>query len=242
MKFCTHHFPVGTKFRLSDSILSCVNDLTADGVYEVREIIQNGVDSFVLRTGRTHTIGPSDVEEGFNIDHVSEIVKRGDGPVVIDYGWHSFHQKRLLEDVLRMRATHAPSPGFYLTGSVQSVVFYELSKLTGAKGMLVSRRLFRLLETQSWVTRNNPDFLPVWRINKKRLRKWLKANYLRFQDTKKAQLKAEQDLEDELYARDMDHLDRDLDRRLYGDDPLEAGPLDTDLDDEFPVRDWDHTY
>jgi len=50
----------------------------------VESLVRNDIRSYCILTGRTvEYVGP----EGFNIDWVDTIVRRGDGPVSIDQGW-----------------------------------------------------------------------------------------------------------------------------------------------------------
>lgn len=213
MKFGPQNFPVGTKFLLHEDSTRYARDLPPSGVFTATGIVQNGVNSYVVKTGRFTMKGSPDVEEGFNIEHIKEIVDRGHGPVKIDYGWYGLNTKKLAVEVERMEFTKNRRKGFYATGSIQTVLAYELSKLTGPEGMLISSSMFNEFKTQSWAKLERQEFYAVWHVNKKRLRKWLKANVNRFKKTRKSAFKEEQKLYEEDYKREMDALDKELDER-----------------------------
>lgn len=84
VKFGTHHFPVGTIFKIKeDKLLGFRSGLEL----EVKAIIRNDVRSFVIESTTPDTSDQTFSEMGtgvsINICHVEKIIKRGTGPVLV---------------------------------------------------------------------------------------------------------------------------------------------------------------
>lgn len=199
-RFNTHHFSVGTLFTLND-------DIAAHHVKEGREvwpvtgIVRNGVDSYVLKTGieSFRTSADSEpVEHGFNIQHVKAIVKRGDGPVLIDGGWYGNRkgpEPKLDKDIALAAYTDLCRKGVHATYSPLYYVIREVRRIAPNNAVIDMGEVAGAVLAQTWChkPRQSNFRIPVCQINKKRLRRWLKQNINRFLSPLKPLLKAEEE-------------------------------------------------
>ncbi len=209
--FCPEHFPVGTVFELSQETLSR-SMFHGDGpVRIVTGIVRNGVRSYALTTGivREHT-----GEEGFNIDHVARIIKRGDGPVLIDnsrYGTvFNEHHAEMIE---RSRITKPneelglrPRKGYYVTADFRTILHYEVSRVVPESATVDYELLSGAVFKQAWYCDGKAEYF--WRgatICKKRLRRFVRQNVNRFMVNLHAAEKAYYREMDKLYERDMEN-------------------------------------
>lgn len=81
IKFCPEHFPPGTQFRCED-----LSYIDKDEVFTTEKVVRNGVNSFVIVTTTPHPEGNfmAGVMKSYNIDHVTQILSRGEGNVVYE--------------------------------------------------------------------------------------------------------------------------------------------------------------
>lgn len=217
MKFAPEHFPNGTIFEINEDVHF---DKDGPNLFEVTGIVRNDIDNYVLKTAqvREHT-----GQVGFAIGHVKRIIKRGNGPVQIDYGWYGIkHDPRVVKDVVTMRLTKPigyrfmPRKGYHNTGSLQSVLYYEASKLAKPAMLIDWTRLSRVIREQPWCAevfpwRNTLAHMPVLVINKKRLRKFIKVNLNRFLVKYTTAIKLNEEARAKEYYEDMEYeFERDL--------------------------------
>lgn len=247
MKFCTHHFPVGTVFEIKENV-TFTNPQT---IYTVTGIYRNGARSWVLETDtlREHT-----GYAGYNIDHVKRIISRGTGEVKITAGRREVdYQKVLREDQQRMEIQRpvkvrlggeevtlfTPRKRNYNTGSMQTLLMLECHRLgmTHANSWIDYQRLISQVFLQTWCTHVTQNYCQITMVNKKRLRRWLKQNINRFLTPMKAALKAEDEEQREFYEREMEESNREYEREqglppgathknfVAGEDAFAAGVL-----------------
>lgn len=211
MKFCTHHFPVGTVFRINQDVVDYkLRDQEGSDVRAVTSIVQNGVRSWVLMTGvmREHA-----GEEGFNISHVKEVLSRGDGPVVIDYLYYcpvsSAQRERFAEDVEKceIRDLLKPKKGYYTTLSLSAVIRWELTKFIQPGQQVAFDAAVEAVLQQTWVVKSQLDWFCALRVCKKRLRKFLKANINRFLIDLDAAAKAESEEMNRQYEQAFEDME-----------------------------------
>lgn len=247
MKFCTHHFPVGTVFEINESVRfgKTQTEFTVTGIY------RNGARSFVLETDtlREHT-----GYEAYNIDHVKRIISRGTGEVKINGSRREVdYQKVLREDQQRMEiqrpvtvrrdgeevTVFTPRKRNYNTGSMQTLLMLECHRLgmTHANSWINYQRLISQVFLQTWCTHVTQNYCQITMVNKKRLRRWLKQNINRFLTPVKAVLKAEDEEQREFYEREMEESNREYEREqglppgathknfVAGEDAFAAGTL-----------------
>lgn len=221
MKFNTHHFPNGTVFQLkSDNFLNAAGEQRT-----VRGIVRNGLDNYVLKTGieKPAYEGGKPIEESFNIEHVERIISRGGGPVEIDHLYFGPRKNdaRTLSDVHMMKFNNPyqefdnqkgewtfwkPRKGNHNTGSIQSLLIWEAGKIASEGAVIDYQKLIQIIMKQSWCQQprfQNP-FLHLHVINKKRLRKFLKANINRFLLKLAPAIRAEYEDRMEDYDRDWE--------------------------------------
>lgn len=221
-RFVPQHFPVGTVCQLSSELSYMRDEAGNPRVITVQGIVRNGLDSYVLKTGvkKMHSeYNPEGIDEGINISHVDRILKRGDGPVKIDYGYYTSarQDKRMLEDIRMMELTKpfpdrnwSPKKGCYNTGSLTTVLHYEVSKVASEGQMIDHEKMHRAVYKQPWCTFVKHHFFHAYSINKKQLRKFLKANLNRWLLNMKKALKAEREEQQQDYERMWDEEDRNL--------------------------------
>lgn len=190
MKFSPQQLPLGTIVEIDESICWTPEE-KASPYRVVRGISKNGVNSYVIKTGLSK--GRSGAEY-INISYITRIVERGtEGPATIEYGWyglHPFTQKmerdveimRLYRTGVEYKNTRYQSK-YHYTGSPNTFIYTEVAKI-GKPGMQVDfQRMIRDLGTQTWVKKERWCWTAY---DKKRLRKWLRANLNRYLFTLKA--------------------------------------------------------
>lgn len=204
-KFNTHHFPVGTVFRIEGSewMLKDGDTFTATG------LVNNNLDSWIVLTTATreHT-----GQVAYNLDYVAEIIKRGDGPVKVESAHPTIMRKRMQEDVDMMELPPGfmgivPGKRFYNTGSPRSVIHLELDKVTNPFQIVDTDRLVSAVMQQTWTHRYCEGFVHFTSIDKKKLRRFIKANLNRFLITRqcvKQCLKQEADDMDRIMNEELD--------------------------------------
>ncbi len=165
IKWRPEHFPAGTLVKAYiDTSLS----IDPDVVFEVSELRQNGVDSFIIKTTTPNKSKIIDGMETFNISYVYEIVKRGDGP-----------------------SYKSPNHSPWFIGIVNQVIS---SHLNGSNHLIDFDRLSADLYTRFgiWVRIN--EYNPI-RVRSRRKRKvikaWLKQNLHRYYQKKSTVLQEE---------------------------------------------------
>lgn len=213
MKFGPQHFPNGTVVKLNDEFqkITQTNGLLT---HTVTGLVRNGVKSYVFKTG---VILEHTGEQGFNIDHVAQIVKRGSGKVTIDHGFYGVNKSKehliqLESGVLSTRhgdvGTKFPT-GRHVTYSVSAALGLELAKLAPAGATIDYERMTAALVAQKFVVSVQEHVhFEHFVVNKKRLRKWVKTNLNRYL----ANLTKLNKADDALYGKDdWDYGDEGID-------------------------------
>lgn len=226
MKFHTHHFPIGTVFTLNEEMYKHTTSKIPDEEFEVVKIARNGPDSYILET--TKKMNPEafgDMNQAYNISLVKTIIKRGDGPVVIEEREFNPENCKFLEEKtgfedycgVKIKKTH------FVDHSLQDIVRFCIRNYNTGPGLLDLDAMIDLIAKQSFVKQvrrfsKRPDF--VWgvvSVDKKRLKRFIQQNYNRFLvNVKKAQEKE--------YAMYAEIADRDFDTDF--DDGFELGGQD----------------
>ena len=173
--------------------------------YTVSEIHQNGIDSFVLVMVEWNEA--LKMHKCFNTEHVTRIVSQGDKPAKIRYmdrdryGREEYLQNALFSEGIKLRK------GFmYSSSEMIELCEFALSLLPGEK-ILDGDKLRGVIAKQSWYSAKDAakdpgDHLPYYVINKKRAKKFIKANINRFLLKKKVALQLEQDMLDNMWGYD----------------------------------------
>lgn len=244
IKLSPQHFPVGTLFRKSTDPLG-EGDPNYGKVLTCTGINYNGVGSFVIHhDGAEHIEG---VRNGVNAYWVTEIIKRGDGPVVFD-NKHSWDRiKAHIEDVLHFVYapkdwrwdkvdTHVCLKTNYLFFTYHDIIYVMLAKYKKDPSEYVS---YDKIES---ALRNDPNTTFIrtigsgvdydtfkgvagYKANKKRLDRWFKQNINRFKKSVKRAKQEEVEMMDEVMAeydcRDMEaeclHKDHELVKNEWSD-------------------------
>jgi hypothetical protein len=205
-KWQPEHFPNGTVFELNDNLWlrdqgkPCTH-------YTVTGIVRNGIRSYVLKTGVMQEHG---LEEAYNLDHVKRIILRGTGQVLINQGWYGFSKENYNNDDVKFSSISqpygcfVPRKGYYNTISVRSVLFWEVTKLAKPSMYLDWELLTCAVISNTWFKSILADgLMRISVVNKRRLRKFLKANLNRFLCPLAPAIKEyEKDMERE-YSRDL---------------------------------------
>lgn len=221
IKFGTHHFPVGTLFRVKETVRFSSEGEDKDEVFEVKNIVRNGEQSFVIQTTKleeSHVFKGLGMVESFNIVHVREIVKRGDGPVEVlpsNYKFLDEYIENIVEraysaknkvmqknpqavrknDLCFYRHDLEPMVWLYSTINTDSQTFW----VGNINNIFEKSSLFKKVG-KSWDT--------VIVVNKKRFKRWVRQNQNRFLTSVS---KAQQESDDEMYKAMEDSFDRYLD-------------------------------
>ncbi len=253
MKFSTHHFPQGTVVRVSDELRHM-----AGQEFTVQSLVQNGVDSYVIVTtqnqDRVSTFGPDYRDRvSFNIAWVSEILKRGSGQVIIDHSWYGTgHLTKASEakfkkeiDMMRLQKETMGIPlrkGYHHTGSIRTYLAFEVARMATPGSAVDLNRMIHALHDQAWFVHDRRiKFCPFFSVNKKRLKKWLRANINRFLERKSSALKAEKKQQEKDYKKDTEDLCSDVyddvsrGRALEGSEYDDVGdyPKESHYDDDY---------
>lgn len=196
IKFHTHHFPVGTLFRLKETVCFALIGEDLDEVFEVKDIVRNGEQSFCIRTttaDESFAFKGSDMLKSYNIVHVREIVKRGDGDIVIRQQYHD-HIDQMIEhtfdslDCFRRAALNAASIKIKKTdicftdGYEISTLAWLYSQLDDSCMTMCDRKVLQLFykSALSYKRVQVRGYGNIYIVNKKRFKKWVMQNRNRF--------------------------------------------------------------
>lgn len=115
IKFGPGHFPPGTKFNVG----IYPGDRYTGVEFVAKSVIRNGPRSFVVETETFDDV--TQTYKAFHIDHVVQIVKHGQGPLVTeDHSDRKLSERRLKEakmDVVKMRVSKVCLKTHYLAVS-----------------------------------------------------------------------------------------------------------------------------
>ena len=225
-RWSPQHFPNGTKFTPSDEIMKMHSrDPDFPQVWAVEGMVRNGIDSYVIKTGvENFSIG---CNYSFNLEHVKSVVERGSGPVVIDPGWYGTSKKKpeairdgLKRDIELSRSGRSRS-GYHSTCSPLTYIMSEVNSLAPHNSTIDMESLLAAVCRQTWVRQDRETSKPgtfsylfcVTHFNKKRLRRWLKQNFLRFQPRIKTLVAEEEKYNREEYDREERAFYSELDSK-----------------------------
>lgn len=192
VKFGTHHFPVGTIFKIKeDKFLGSLSGLEL----EVKEIIRNDVRSFVIESTtpdtRCVTFSEMGMNLSINICHVEKIIKRGTGPVLVsDLKSDKESVSERIEythDRLMKGKEYAKTFGvnvrkneYILTGFDFEAMVWLLSAGRFDSVADISR-IMSYVEKSSLFRKGSVQWMgDYFIIKKKAFKKWLKQNINRF--------------------------------------------------------------
>ena len=201
------HFPKGTLVRLNVARENggCrffqQDTVTNDRmVIEVGSILRNGVDSYVIRDA-LYEDSNSEVNHSFNISHVHSIVKRGTGPMV----WKEQGRKfpfMAKETIGNLRMSKKK---YFWVGIYEVLHHLQLTLRGDPCHTFDSAAMATLILKQTFVKRQNLfGNFKVFSADKRKLRKFFKANYNRHLTPLKAALAAEDEQDQLAYEADMD--------------------------------------
>lgn len=216
MKFGPSHFPVGTVFRVGKHLLSSLDD-TVD--YTVVRVHKNGPRSYVLyvlETDSPETSLPTFRQfMCFNIAHVACIVRRGPGEAQVVFDHKSV--KRTAEDVQMMSLDHSDmfprKPGVYRTGSLRALIQYKLDRIIPRGQTIDLSRLIKDVRHQGWCGETPDRLFVFWTVKRKKLDRFLKANWMRYRKSLRAW---EKELDEEI-EKEMEEAMEDISKDLEDD-------------------------
>lgn len=202
-KFHIGHFPIGTTFMIKEDIQKHFSEEYRTGPLTVKKLLRNGPKSYIIELG-INDLNIAAVIPAVNIDHVTQIVKRGTGPVKVDGIFpiisdyiHSCDQSAMLENRKIFRDIPDVRKNSYVFHTCYSAIIYFINsvfKNTFDPTSVISLHLIEnLLKHQTFIKRHS-RFGPVI-VNKKRMLNFLKSNKNRFlasvKETKKEYEKLE---------------------------------------------------
>lgn len=206
--FNVGHFPVGTIVEFSLPLHHDMPTPTHGTGYEVKGLIKNGYDSYLVDTGIPHDF-IEDTTRSYHIDHVSKILKRGDGPVLVENagekpGEWAVEEKRIAEYRTQVQEYHPVKKGTYVYPNEGLLILLAVSKMkTHHTDLLNTEAMSKLLVKQGFVKTVQIDerWMTYRVVNKKRLKKFVKANYRRFLlPVKKTQKQYDDEMSEQYYA------------------------------------------
>lgn len=260
-KFGPQHFSVGTTFRLKPDSRFLQQPEDPE-VWTCVSVTCNGPDSWVVKTGvfkeitSKFTMEPivTRIETGFNIEHIGEIIKRGNGGVKIDYGYQSVsnwnqrseQHQQFLKDLVNMSMSRTGTRSSKVeTIAINTYVrFYCM--LDVPAGLMVDYDLLAgMAFRQTWCKRRGTEYFTYCQVDLKRLRRFVKQNYNRALTPMKALREHEERMLDEIdnhdfeYGRSPPHsnLDEDYEGSSFDEDGRDDIPSPWSLDsadDDFP--------
>lgn len=246
VRFGTHHFPVGTLFRVKETVRFSSQGEDKDEIFEVKNIVRNGEQSFVIQTTKPEE---SSAFEGlgmfrsFNIVHVREIVKRGDGPVEVlpsNYKFLDEYIESIVGCVYTARNTvmkknpQAVSKNdlCFFRHDLERLVWLYSTISTDSQTFCVGN-INSAFEKSSLFREVGAAWGPVVVVNKKRFKRWVRQNQNRFLTSVK---KAQQESDDEMNKAMEDSFDRYLDNEYPETADSREGSCYSDDDDYSPSR------
>lgn len=217
VKFGSHHFPVGTVFKLNDD--SGLGENSAKQ-FQVKSVIQAVDFNCLLETTQPK---PKDVfgdmMETFHVCHVAEIIYRGTGPVVIETTLNSDQTMEVVE-MIENSLTHAKDicSAEGLTVGKNSIVFtfdqlprvLWLYSATQPGMYLDEGQVYALFKKSSFFPKfTNTFFGDIYIVKKKALKKWFKQNHNRFLSSVKKYQKEYDETMSVMYETELDDVEVD---------------------------------
>jgi hypothetical protein len=197
------HFPVGTICEVH------VNTYKSEPkVVEVTSLFKNGADSYVIETTT-----PGTVTEffGCNIDHVTKIIKRGDGPVRFAPSpfKRTFH-KDIAQELEYSYSKYGKHPSQYMTGDIRGLLLYVTDGLLTVDHMLDFEKFTNAVFDTGVFQKVSDDttWMDFYKADKKRLKKVVRQLINKCLTSKKEALAFERDLDNKMMEQELDYLDR----------------------------------
>lgn len=227
MNFQPELFPVGTVFRLNgDDPIFRRRDDGVGLIFTTKCVRRNGINSYVVETTteQDRKFFPDGMNYRYHLSHIEAIIERGDGPLVIDYGFGAEEAERLYKDVYEEQNSWSRLSGqgvkssrtHYQIFSIYTLVQHLKAKfLPDAHHCFDQERLINELMSQSFIKAIPSEKLsrfgtPIFTFHcapKKRVDAWFKANINRFLiNVKKAQKEYDQEMS-RMMDMDMDAVD-----------------------------------
>ena len=201
------HFPVGTVVvlgnytRKNGDFCRIFDADSALAEVTVTGIVMNSLDSYLIRTGEINK--NLDIEHVFNVDHVKSIVKRGNGPVKVEY-YRSFKTMPNLKAGISSGLLNKNKYYFYYT---QEITSYLISMSSLPKNLRIKEGFENFLLMQSFVKKEGQDRYPLYSMDKKKARRFIQQNINRWivpMKTIRAQIELEEKRMYEDYCKDLD--------------------------------------
>lgn len=244
MEFGPHHFPVGTRFRISDQA-----SFGGKGdEHVVTDVVTNGARSYVLKTttlmrrySTTDAFGHFE-RMGCNISWVEAIIERGKGPLVRtrlhDYGdvltAGDIHEARNFAREVGLRV--GKNDYCWFTHNRYHIVSMA-AQFTRQDAWIDAGKLLGAMERQGWLYTRPGFYAAFYVVPKKQFKAWLRRNVNRFL----VNLNEQEDQEAEDMAEEMSRLHSELDEALDAYDAYDEGYEDNpikDLHEEYHGDDY----
>lgn len=228
IKLSPAHFPAGTLFRCD---ISHFTEEARNRVRKATVVSYNGPGSAVVYF-EPNVTADDELVNGINIEHVCEIIKRGDGEVIfLNHGKKGFATQRYIRDALDLKygQKNESWEGIRRDFSLRNnYLFFDYQEIVR---VLIERyhadtcgdyfdieAICKAIAYSSFVRKIKSSPESGWHYvicaNKKRMNKWFKTNLNRFKRSLDSVRKEEQKYYDKIYNEDFDH-DRDY---TYGTD------------------------
>lgn len=212
VKFGSHHFPVGTVFKLNDDPGLGENRAKP---FQVKSVIQAVDFNCLLETTQPK---PKDVfgdmMETFHVCHVAEIIYRGTGPVVIETTLNSdqtMEVVEMIENSLSHTKDICSAEGLTVGKNSIAFTFDHLPRVlwlysATQPGMYLDEgQVYALFKKSSFFPKlTNTFFGDIYIVKKKALKKWFKQNHNRFLSSVKKYQKEYDEMMSAMYDRELE--------------------------------------
>lgn len=212
------HFPVGTVVHLEgfkrvvrEDKEEIITDFSVSFVkigldITVAKVIQNSPSNYLVETKELN-VGCG-VYYSYNFDHITSIVKRGDGPVKVEY----FNDRFKFRDTKRIISNQVFNKNRYYWHGGMEIVWHLINQSNISKELSVKKEFIDFFMKQSFIKKEIlfPDTLPKWifySVDKKKARRFVQQNINRWIKPMKqvrfeAQEEADRDYQN--YCSDLD--------------------------------------
>ena len=199
MNFSFAHFPKGTICHVNGVGLG----LGKEGLtIEVKGLVQNGVDSWVIQTDLT---SPISLTMAFNITYVDAIIRRGDSEDYSSMETDDPYESRdsYYENLLRRRTDK--NKHNYVLGT--DVLFRIIDRIN-CKHFIDHDKLYRYIDQSFIAGDNSIDVFGIYEavVSKKKLTKLIKRVLPHCYVTKKQKLAEEKEMFEDSYAYGEDEI------------------------------------
>lgn len=201
------HFPVGTIAVLGNYEYVDGEFRTKEGgdaKIEVTGVSRNGLDSWLITSNISHK--SFDMNHSFNFNHITAIIKRGNGPVKIDSNQTYSRPLNLKENLSRISDARMNKNRYYWYSST-SFLQYLTSFASFPKTAFIKEDFYDFFLKQSFVKKEPKDFFLFCSVDKKKAKRFIRQNINRWimpMKEVRAEVKRLNDQEQEDYYRDME--------------------------------------